>query len=57
MGVDIKTPAWFMGYWNVVAIGLPSAKPITIEITNKEIADSFKAYFEDFWKKSRSFKQ
>ena len=56
MPADIKTPAWFMGYGNVATIGIPSGKPITVEITNQEIADSFKAYFDEFWKKSRPFK-
>ncbi|VVB98148.1 Sugar-specific transcriptional regulator TrmB [uncultured archaeon] len=55
MPEGINTPAWFMGYKNVVAISIPSSKPITIEITNQEIADSFRAYFEDFWSKSRPF--
>ena len=53
MPYDIKTPAWFMSYKDVSVIGFPSSKPITIEIINKEIADSFKAYFESFWKKSK----
>lgn len=56
MPADIKTPAWFMGYGNVATIGIPSGKPITVEITNKEIADSFKSYFDEFWKKSKPFR-
>jgi len=35
-------------------IGLQSKMPITIEIENQEIADSFKAYFEEFWNRSKS---
>jgi len=53
MPSDIDTPAWFMGYKNVAVIGLQSKVPITIEITNQEIADSFKAYFEEFWKRAK----
>jgi len=53
MDIDVKTPSWFMGYKNVAVIGFPSTEPITIEIIKKEIADSFKAYFEEFWRKSR----
>ncbi len=56
MPEGLNTPAWFMGYKGVVAISIPSSKPITIEITNQEIADSFRAYFEEFWKKSKAFK-
>jgi len=56
MPIEINTPAWFMGYKNVGVIGFASEKPITIEIANKEIADSFRAYFEEFWKKSRKFR-
>lgn len=56
MPVEMNTPAWFMGYKNVVAISIPSTKPITIEIINQEIADSFRAYFEEFWKRSKRFK-
>ena len=52
MPIDINTPAWFFGYKDVAVIGLPAKKPISIEITNTEIADSFKAYFYEFWNKS-----
>jgi len=55
MPIDIKTPAWFLGYKDVIVIGLQSDKGIAIEIINQEIADSFKAYFEEFWKKSKKF--
>lgn len=56
MPVEINTPAWFMGYKDIAVIGFPSSKPITLEIINKEIADSFKAYFNEFWKKTKPFK-
>tara|TARA_Y100000310_G_C20656794_1_gene802391 strand:- start:57 stop:815 length:759 start_codon:yes stop_codon:yes gene_type:complete len=56
MPIAINTPAWFMGYKDVAVIGFPSSKPITLEIVNKEIADSFKAYFNEFWKKTKSIK-
>lgn len=52
MPSEVNAPAWIMGYKDVVAIGLQSENPITIEINNQEIADSFKAYFEEFWKRS-----
>jgi len=56
MPIDIETPAWIMGYKDVTVFGFVSIKPITFEIINKEIADSFKAYFDDFWKKSKPLK-
>lgn len=54
MPEGISAPAWIMGYKDVAVIGLQSKMPITIEITNQEIADSFLAYFEEFWKMSKS---
>ena len=56
MPIEINTPAWLMGYKDVAVIGFASSKPITLEIVNKEIADSFKAYFDEFWKKTKPFK-
>ncbi len=56
MPFKIKTPAWFMGYKDIIVIGLQSEDGIAIEIINQEIADSFKAYFEEFWKLSKPLK-
>ena len=56
MPIGIKTPAWIFGYKDVTVIGLPSKNPISIEITNPAIAASFRAYFEEFWKRSKPFK-
>ncbi len=56
MPVMIDTPAWFFGYKDVTVIGIPAKKPVSIEITSQEIADSFKSYFEEFWKKSKPLK-
>ena len=55
MPIDVNTPAWFMGYKNVAVIGFASENPITVEIVNQEVADSFRSYFEEFWKQSRKF--
>ena len=49
MPMDIKTPAWFMGYKDTVVIGLQETE-FAIEIVNQKIADSFKAYFDYLWK-------
>ncbi|MBS3127573.1 hypothetical protein J4410_00325 [Candidatus Woesearchaeota archaeon] len=56
MTEEINTPAWFMGYKDVAVIGFASKNPITLEIRNKEIATSFKSYFDEFWKRSKPFK-
>jgi predicted transcriptional regulator len=56
MQTKVHTPAWFMTYKDVAVIVLQKGKGIAIEITNQEIADSFKAYFEEFWKDTEPFK-
>lgn len=57
MPIDVDTPAWILGYKDVTVIGLPLAeKPFAFEIVNQEVADSFKNYFEWFWKKSKKFR-
>ena len=53
--VKITTPAWIQIYKNTSLIVLQSGE-MAIEIVNQEITDSFKAYFENFWKKSKRFK-
>ena len=55
MPIDINTPVWLFGYKDVTAITLVATNPITIEITSQEIANSFRAYFEEFWQKSEKF--
>lgn len=54
--IDIKTPSYFLIYKDTVAITIPSENPISIEIISQEVADSFKSYFDEFWKKSKSVK-
>ena len=55
MPIDIQTPAWFLGYKDTTVIGLQK-KSIAIEIIDMDIADSFKAYFDAFWKNSKKIK-
>ncbi|MDP2672498.1 MAG: hypothetical protein Q8O84_01665, partial [Nanoarchaeota archaeon] len=55
MPTNIKTPAWFMTYKNTSVIVLQTSPEMAIEIQNKEIAETFKAYFDEFWKKSKPF--
>ena len=56
MPTDIKTPAWFLTYKDTTTIILQYPTEIAVEITNQSIADSFKSYFEEFWKRSKTFK-
>jgi len=56
MPIQIETPSWFLIYKNVVVIILQEEEPIAIEIINKQIAVSFKEYFEAFWKLSKPFR-
>lgn len=57
MPMDVDTPAWILGYKDVTVIGLPfSDQPFAFEIVNQAVADSFRNYFEWFWKQSKRFK-
>jgi len=51
MPKGMETPAWVTGF-KTLQYGLQSKKGMAIEIINKEIADSFKSYFEILWKLS-----
>jgi len=55
MPFGIETPSWVMGYKNVTLIGFSHSNSINVEIMDQGIADSFRAYFEEFWKQSRPF--
>jgi predicted transcriptional regulator len=57
MPTDIQTPACFFIYKDVCVIQLQEPSPVSIEIINPEIAKSFKAYFDDFWKLSKKLKK
>lgn len=52
MPTDIKTPALFMTYKDTTVIMLQSPSVIAVEIVNQDIADSFQAYFDEFWRRS-----
>lgn len=56
MPIELETPAWILTYKDVAVIILQGDEPIAIEITNKQIAKSFKEYFDAFWKLSKPFK-
>ena len=58
MPTDIKTPEWFLNYKDTTAIFLhiPGKKAVAVEIVNQDIANSFKAYFDDMWKRTKPFK-
>ncbi|MBI5391034.1 hypothetical protein HZB02_06100 [Candidatus Woesearchaeota archaeon] len=56
MPTSIKTPAYFQVFKDVTQIFLQYPTGIGIEIINPQIADSFKAYFDVFWKESKTFR-
>jgi len=55
MAIAIKTPAWIMGYKDITVIGIQDEEGMAVEILNQKIADSFREYFEAFWKLSKRF--
>ena len=55
MPAGIKTPAYFLIYKDTTMIAVPSNDPVVVEIVSQEIANSFKAYFDLFWEKSKPF--
>lgn len=55
MPTGIQTPAWVMVYKDVSIIFLQSKNPVAVEIISKEIADTFMAYFEDYWVKTEPY--
>ncbi len=59
MPTEIKTPAYFFIYKDTVVIFVGIKEEISIEIVNQQIANSFKAYFDEFWKMTKplSFKK
>jgi sugar-specific transcriptional regulator TrmB len=54
MPVGVKTPSYFAIFKDTVIITIASINPIAIEIISQEVADSFMAYFEEFWKLSEA---
>ncbi len=56
MPTDIKTPALFMTYKDTTVIMLQSPNIIAVEIVDQDIANSFQAYFDEYWNKSKPFK-
>lgn len=53
MPVGIVTPAEVEVYKDTTLIITISQEPVAIEIVSQDIANSFKSYFSQFWKKSR----
>jgi HTH-type transcriptional regulator, sugar sensing transcriptional regulator len=53
MPIQVETPSWILIYKDVTVIILPGDEPMAIEIINNQIADSFKQYFDAFWKISK----
>lgn len=56
METNIKTPAMFFIYKDTTLITIQHPNPVAVEIINQDIADSFLAYFNEFWKESKPLK-
>jgi predicted transcriptional regulator len=57
----IVTPSYIMTYKDTTVIIIvsdepESGEPISIEIVSQKVTDSFRAYFDEFWKRSKPFK-
>jgi len=53
MPFNTKSPSWVMVYKDVTLIAIPQGEmPFAFEITSQQVADSFRNYFEWFWKQS-----
>ncbi len=57
MPTDTKTPVWIFIYADVVALFSQGQNAFAIEITNADIAKTFKQYFENYWRQTKPFKQ
>ncbi|NOX71107.1 MAG: TrmB family transcriptional regulator [Candidatus Micrarchaeota archaeon] len=55
MPIPIETPSMILGYKDVTAIIIESGNGMAIEIINQEVADSFRRYFDVFWKMTKPF--
>ena len=47
---DIKTPSCMLIYKDTTVIVVPSDNQLAIEIVSQAVADSYMAYFEEYWK-------
>jgi len=63
MSTKLRTPAWFFMYKDTLTIFLQdnpdflNTKALAIEIINKEISDTFKEIFEDYWARTEPFRR
>lgn len=55
MPSNMKLPAYYMVYKDTTVLYAVGEKTTAIEIIDQNIADSFKAFFNEFWKKSKKF--
>ncbi|MCI0504089.1 hypothetical protein L0Y65_05265 [Candidatus Micrarchaeota archaeon] len=53
MPIGMVTPAEIEIYKDTTLIITISTEPISIEIVSQEIADSFRVYFDQFWKRAK----
>ncbi len=55
MMLDIVTPAGFLIYKDTTTLILQEPSAMAVEIVDQHITDSFKSYFDAFWKRSKKF--
>jgi len=55
MPIKIQTPMSVLMYKDTVVIILQDPVEMAVEIVNQQVADSFKAYFQEFWKMTVPF--
>jgi hypothetical protein len=56
MPIGMITPAEIEVYKDTTLVITITTEPICIEIVSQEVADSFKAYFDQFWRRSKPFR-
>ncbi len=56
MPIGMVTPAEIEVFKDTTLLITISEEPVVIEIVSQEIANSFRAYFDQFWKKSNPFR-
>lgn len=56
MPIGMVTPAEIEVFGDTTLIITISDEPVTVEIVSREISRSFKSYFDQFWKRSKSFR-
>jgi sugar-specific transcriptional regulator TrmB len=57
MPSQTNAPVDYTTYADTTIIRIASHEPVAIEIVSQDVTDSFKDYFEGYWKRSKAFKE